>query len=69
MVALMLEKPKKKKTRASPVKPVSSSRHDASPSQPSKTKGKEKEGEHTTLENTGGEENREDELLQSSSEE
>jgi hypothetical protein len=56
MVALLLEKPKKKKTRASSMKPGSS------PGQPSK--GKENEAEHIIFE-----ESYEDELPQSSSEE
>ena len=63
MVALLLEKPRKKKTRASPQKPGSS------PSQLSKAKGNGKEGEHFTFEDTKSEENCEDKLPQSSSEE
>ena len=57
MVALLLEKPKKKKTRASSMKPGSSL-----------SKGKDKEDEHFIFEEPKNKESSEDELPQSSSE-
>ena len=72
MIALLIEKPRKKKkskSLESPIKPNSSSKHDASSSNPPKNKGKGKEDELATPKNTGGEDNHEYELLESSSEE
>ena len=60
MVTLLLEKPKKKKTRASSLKPGSS------PGQPSK--GKDKEVEHFIFEEPKSKESNDDEPPQSSSE-
>jgi hypothetical protein len=70
MIALLIEKPRKKKkskSLGSPVKPNSSSKHDASSSNPPKNKGNGKEGELATPENTGGEDDLEH--LEPSSEE
>jgi len=65
MVALLLDKSKKKsKSTGSPSKPGASSS-----SKPSKNKGKGSEGEHSTSENPGGEDNYEDKHVESSSEE
>ena len=61
MVALLLEKPKKKKTRASSLKPGSSPGH--------LSKGKDKEAEHFIFEEPKSKESSKDELPQSSSEE